>query len=108
MIKKYWRVSYNNIGIYEALKRHLWENNKINTWNELKNSDNFTWLPLPNTYLENNRSYFTEIGYKMFIEKTLPIIKQYLDNDSIVIKCFDFNYENLKILYEDEYQIVIE
>ena len=108
MIKKYWRVSYNNIGIYEALKRKLWETNKINAWNELKISENFTWLPVPNTYLENNRSYFTEIGYKMFVGKTLPIIKKYLDNDDIVIEHFDFDYGNLKIIYEDEYQIVIE
>ena len=108
MTKKYWRVSYKDIGIYEAFKNCLCQMNKIDIWNKLKNSDIFTWLPLPNTYSKNNRSFFTEIGYKEFIEKTLPVMKQYLDNDSIVIKCFEFDYQNLKIIYEDEYQIVIE
>jgi len=108
MNKKYWRISYKKEGIYAALKKRLWDTNKIGIWNELKNSDKFNWLKVPNGYSLKCRSYFTEIGYMTFVNKTLPIMKEYLNEDDIIIEVFEFDYSNLKIVYEDEHQIVIE
>ena len=52
------------------------------------------------------RSYFNETGYEKFLEKTLPLITEWLDKDSIKIDNVKI-YEN-NIIYQDEYQVVIE
>lgn len=108
MVKKYYRVSYNSVGIYEALKNWLWKTNQSETWNKLKNSEEFNWLRLPNIYTDKCLSYFTNKGFDIFNERTLPIIKKYLNEEEIIIDCLELDYSNLNIIYEDEHQIVIE
>lgn len=110
MKKSYWRVSYNGIGIYEALKKQLWTINKFprDEWNAIKNSKAFTWLKTPPMYSNNSYSYFTELGYTLFMEKTFPIIINYLDKENIMIEKFILDDLNIKIVYRDEHQIVVE
>ena len=108
MKKQFFRVSYNNIGIYEALKNSLWRTNKMSIWEDFKKTDSFSWLDRPNKYNENCKSYFTVKGFEIFKLKTLPIMKKYLDEKLIIIENFEFNIIKENIIYKDEYQIVIE
>ena len=96
-----YRVTYNNKGIYNELKKAV---NK-NVWLHLLSLKEFTWLPKPSTYATCNESYFTQKGFDRFINDTLPIISKYLDKQNIKIETFE-KVEN--IIYLDEYQIVIE
>lgn len=107
-MNKYWRFSYNGIGIYEALKKVIWKNfsNPKEEWNILKKSEAFTWLNVPSIYPENSNSYFTLEGYQMFIEKSYPLFIKYLDKEKILVEEFLFDEENINIVYKDEYQIV--
>jgi len=110
MNKTYWRISYNGTGIYEALKKEIWDNNfspKVE-WKKLKNSSEFTWLKTPNIYYNNCYSYFTESGYKIFMEKTYPIIIKYLKKENIDVEKYNFNDKEIKIVYFDEHQIVVK
>ena len=84
----FFRITYNNIGIYEALKQNI----TLNEWKILLQSESINWLPKPNIYTNNNLSYFTANGYTKFCNKTLPIIKIYLKN----------------IIYYDKYQVITE
>ena len=90
------------------MKKQLWSIGKNKKWNDFKNTENFKWLKVPTVYVENSRSYFTELGYTIFIKKTFPNIKKYLDEKNINIECFEFDNSKLNIIYEDEHQIVIE
>lgn len=95
----FYRVTYENKGIYNELKNMV----DINTWKELLESNEINWLPKPPSYAENNKSYFTEKGYKKFTKNVLPIIENYLSKDKIKIS----SYQSLEnIIYEDEYQVV--
>lgn len=109
MKKIYWRISYNNIGIYEALKKELWNKNDSpkDEWKNLKESNAFTWLKTPDFYNENYYSYFTELGYKLFIENTYPIIIKYLDEKNIKVEEKNMDDGHINIIYSDEHQIVI-
>lgn len=73
MNKLYWRISYGGIGIYEALKNEIWKKHNFpkREWINLKNSETFTWLNTPPLYFENCYSYFTELGYELFMENTI-------------------------------------
>ncbi len=97
----FYRVTYNNKGIYNELKKMVGKD----VWLELLNKQEFTWLPKPPSYASNNRSYFTEKGYEYFRDKTLPIINKYLDKDLIKIKVY---MEVNNIIYKDEYQVVVD
>lgn len=99
MNKKYYRITYNEKGIYNELKKMV----DINTWKALLASNEINWLPKPPSYAENNKSYFTEKGYKKFIQNVLPIMEKYLSKDKIKISSSQ-SLEN--IIYEDEYQVV--
>lgn len=99
MNKKYYRITYNEKGIYNELKKMV----DINTWKALLASNEINWLPKPPSYAENNKSYFTEKGYKKFIQNVLPIMEKYLSKDKIKISSSK-SLEN--IIYEDEYQVV--
>lgn len=78
----------------------------IDIWKNLLNDSRINWLPKPPEYSSKNISYFTQKGYELFCEKTLPIINEYLDNEKIKIE----SYHKIcnTILYFDEYQVVIE
>ena len=94
MNKPYWRVSYNGIGIYESLKKEIWKKyeNPKQEWEVLKDSVHFTWLNTPPFYNDNCYSYFTELGYKLFIKNTFPILVKYLDENTWYRDCSNVNY----------------
>ena len=87
MKNNYWRISYKKTGIYEALKKEIWKvfESPKNEWDSLKCSESFTWLKTPTVYSDKCLSYFTESGYKLFMEKTYPIIIKYLNSKDIII-----------------------
>ncbi len=100
-VEKFYRVSYCGVGIYQSLKNNINEKE----WKNFLKSKDVKWLPKPPDYLEFYRSYFTKGGFDVFIEKTMPIIKKYLDFDKISID----EVSGLKnIVYEDTYQIIVE
>lgn len=110
VMSRYFRLSYNGIGIYEALKKELWNksNNPKEEWEKLKRSNSFTWLKIPTIYPKNSSSYFNLDGFNVFMERTYPIFVKYLNVNNIVIEEFDFEDDKLDIVYQDEYQIVIK
>lgn len=104
---KGYRLTYNGIGIYEALKKEMF--NKTHTpdaWIEFKNSPECNWLPLPPTYGDDNASYFTEAGYNKFMELTMPIVNEYISAEDIKTEVSKVPAN--AIVYEDEYQFVID
>lgn len=106
----FFRISYKNIGVYEALKNELWKrnDNPKEVWELIKNSKSFNWLKTPPTYSEKCLSYFTEEGYKLFLEKAYPIFVKYLDKKFIKMRKFYFDDKKLNIMYRDKNQIVVE
>ena len=96
------RVSYDGTGIYQALKKEVGWN-----WKELKKRDEISWLPLPPDYNGSCESWFTMKGYKIFREKTLPLMKEYLDEKKITEEYVE-NLDDKKEIYSDEYQIVVK
>lgn len=110
MNKIYWRVSYKDIGIYEALKNEIWKKceSPKEEWDKLKKSKAFMWLKEPNIHYENCYSYFTELGYELFIKNTYPIFIKYLDENNIIIDKFIFDNTKIDIIYSDEHQIAIK
>lgn len=96
----YYRITYNNEGIYSALKNSV----DLDTWQKLLNNEHINWLPKPPTYSSKNIFYFTKEGYERFKEETLPIIHSYLNKENIKIEKYN-NITN-NILYADEYQII--
>ena len=105
---KYYRITYNSIGIYEALKKELFKNyhNPEDIWNKLKQSSSFNWLKIPDNYTNSSKSYFTAKGLDQFKNKTYATFIKYLNPQLIEIKEIDIDKNS--IIYEDEYQIVIE
>lgn len=104
---KGYRLTYNGIGIYEALKKEMF--NKTHTpdaWIAFKNSPECNWLPIPPTYGGDNASYFTEAGYNKFMELTMPIVNEYISAEDIKTEVSKVPAN--AIVYEDEYQFVID
>lgn len=110
MNKLYFRVRYNDTGIYDAFKKKVWEKCEFpkKEWDILKKSKTFTWLKTPNFYYENCYSYFTELGYELFLKNTYPVFIKYLDEKNIVVDKFIFDDTKLDIVYHDEHQIIIK
>ena len=100
-MKTLYRVTYNDKGIYNELKKAVNEE----VWLKLLTLKEFTWLPKPPSYAAENRSYFTQKGYEKFEKEVLPIVYKYLDKENIKIETFE-KVEN--IIYSDEYQIIVE
>ena len=96
-----YRVTYNNEGVYNALKKAV--NKRI--WLNMLSLKEINWLPKPPAYASKNRSYFTQKGFERFKKETLPIIYKYLNKENIKIETFE---KVLNIIYFDEYQVVIE
>ena len=100
LMNQLYRVTYNEKGIYNELKNTV----DRDTWQYILASNKINWLPKPPTYASNNKSFFTQKGYEKFIKDVLPLICNYFDKNKIKIEKFN-NVEN--IIYQDEYQIVI-
>lgn len=102
---KGWRVTYQGIGIYEALKNAMFEQTGSSTvWMTFINSDVCNWLPKPPSYGNDNKSFFTEEGFNRFNELVLPIIAQYIDKTKIYIE--EIMVPTNQIVYSDEFQFV--
>ena len=97
----YYRVTYNGEGIYNALKNNI----PLNVWMDLLKSDAMRWLPKPPKYNESSRSYFTKEGFKMFMRKTYPVMRKYLNLEFVNIE--EVRLPN-KMMYSDKYQVVTE
>ena len=102
---KYYRVTYENIGIYEAFKKYA----SREVWINFLNSKDVDWLPNPvklnKVDSKSFKCYFTQLGYNKFKSSTLPLIEKVLDKDKIITDIIDID-EN-KIKYRDKYQIVV-
>lgn len=111
MNKEYFRITCEGIGIYEYLKKYLWNNisNPSEVWDNFIKSNKANWLNKPTIYTDEAkeyRSYFNVNGYEIFLEKTLPLITEWIDKNFIKIEKVKIDEE--KIVYQDEYQVVIE
>ena len=100
--KLLYRVTYNDIGIYEAYKKAC----SFDEWRSFINSDAATWLDVPKIYNKdiNHTSYFTKRGYELFQKNTYPIIIQKLNKRNIKV---DQVVLDVKPVYEDLYQVVV-
>lgn len=106
MSNTYWRITYNGIDVYEALKHELLSNSLREEWSKLVESKVFNWLSTP-IFISNSSSYLNELGYSTFKDKLYPIIIKYLDEKNINIEKFNYDENSNNILYSDEYQIVV-
>ena len=97
---KYYRITYNNDGIYNAFKNCV----EPNVWKSfLNDKKNCQWLPKPPSYTNKNKSYFTDKGFNKFMKTTYNVFKKYMDVDKIKIEKIS-NIGN--IIYKDKYQVV--
>ena len=109
-MKNYYRVTCEEIGIYEYIKRVLKTNqdNSLLPWDGFLADDCNAWLKKPMIYLDKEnkyRSYFNALGYQIFLEKTYPVIIKIIDEKLIKVEIVKIEDKN--ILYQDEYQIVV-
>jgi len=94
-----------NVGIYEELKRIMYnETNSPDTWEAFKKSPACSWLPSPPSYGENNKSYFTKLGYDKFMSDTWPVLTKYINDDTI--DCEEVDIPVSEIVYQDDYQFI--
>ena len=101
MRERFYRISYNGIGIYQALKESI----DMNTWRRYLHSDIFTWLPSHKNYPPNSKSYFTQAGYNMFMRKIFPVLERHLDPSLIIVN--RYYIEDIDgVVYRDRYQII--
>lgn len=98
---KYYRITYNGEGIYNALKNNV----SMDIWQEILSNSDINWLPKPPTYSSKNISYFTEKGYEEFLNRVMPIISNYLKKENIKVDVFS-KISDL-FIYSDEYQVVV-
>ena len=98
----YFRLTYKGSGIYEALKDIVgWK------WATYKLTKAFTWLPVPPEYGLGCQSWFTKLGFTIFITKTLPLMLDHMHEELIEVEYLDeVNLDS--ITYEDEYQLVVK
>ena len=103
--KHFTRVTYDGIGVYEALKNSMSESE----WRQFKRSDAATWLPIPSIpYKQEYLSYFTERGFDKFVKLTEPYIVRHLDKNKLEIKKYNISSASRHIVYSDKYQIVTD
>lgn len=100
-----WRITHNGVGIYEALKKAMYETTQsTNIWNTFLGTPACGWLPKPPTYKPGDTSYFTEIGYKKFMSMTFPVVIEYINQSEIDVEEVMIPCDT--ITYADEYQFV--
>lgn len=103
-LESFYRVTYDGEGIYDAFKKKV----SKHEWINFLSSGGTKWFPKPSVdYTGSNISYFTEKGYQMFLDKTLPLFDKYLDSDKITTDIIRNKMDD-KIIYRDDYQIVTE
>lgn len=78
-VVKLYRITYNNLGIFDAVRRYM----TPEEWQEFLNNENVNWLYKPDVYEDSYISYFTKVGYEQFKEKTLPLILNIFQEDNI-------------------------
>lgn len=94
-----------NVGIYEELKRIMYnKTNSPDTWEAFKKSPACSWLPSPPAYGEDNKSYFTKLGYDKFMSDTWPVLTKYIPDDTI--DCDEVEIPVSEIVYQDDYQFI--
>ncbi len=108
-MKMYYLVTYEGIGVYEALKSKIWNSSNCpkEDWENFINSSDVNWLKKPKVYKDNNYSYFTKLGFFSFKNKTYPLIIKWLDENKIEYeKCY-LDEITTNFMYSDEHQVVI-
>lgn len=98
----YSHVEYEGVGVYEALKRSM----SLEEWKCVLQSEDISWLPKPPGYDYRCKSYFTMKGYKQFQQKVMPMMKNHLDESKIIEQYVEELEEN-RIVYSDEFQVII-
>lgn len=78
-ITKLYRVTYNKVGIFEAVRKYM----TAEEWTDFLNNENVNWLYKPDYYESSYISYFTDAGFEQFKEKTLPLILDILQEENI-------------------------
>jgi len=97
----YWyRVTVNNIGIYEAVERDC---SRDDIRRQTKPDGG--WLPRVGTEYPGAISYWTEFGWKTYNESGLYDWHKSVVNGEVRVECL--NERPGKVLYEDEYQIIV-
>ena len=97
-----WRVTYDGVGVYEAYRASVNDAD----WLAFKKTSAATWLPVPPKYRCNHRSYFTDDGFGMFNQLTLPELLKVLDGSKISVRSFSIP-KNTRFIYRDKYQVVL-
>lgn len=78
-IVKLYRITYNDLGIFDAVRRYM----TPEEWQEFLNNEDVNWLYKLDVYEDSYISYFTEVGYEKFKEKTLPLILNIFQEENI-------------------------
>ena len=100
----YYRITYSGVGIYEALKKH----SSKEDWDAFLKSDAAKWLPKPTCeYKSYYESYFTELGYKTFMDKTKRFMDKVLDKEKIKVSKY-VGIDLTRCVYKDKYQVVVD
>lgn len=100
----YYRYTYDGQGIYDALRQNV----TADEWKQMKTSDAFTWLPVPDVYAKDadHTSFFTDKGNRWFLKRTMPLMHKHLDKDKIKLDKITIKNSD-DIVYSDKYQTVI-
>jgi hypothetical protein len=108
MSEKVYRVTYDGIGIYEAMKKI----SSVKKWHDFLNSSDAKWLPKPPNGVykkgSNSLSYFTKEGFEKFKETTLKRFVKELDKNKMHIDCIDTKVleKAQECVYQDVFQKV--
>lgn len=97
---KFYRVTYESEGIYNALRKHI----SCDDWIKFLSLKEVSWLPKPPIYSSNYLFFFTELGYQKFMDNVFPILCRYLDKEKIIIDIYD---QLDHIIATDLYQVII-
>lgn len=99
-LEKYYRVTVDDVGIYEAVDRDCPKNDP-----RRENKPDGSWLPKIGQDFPGAISYWTEFGWKKYQESGL-----YDWHRSVVdgeIRTLIVDHEPKNTLYRDEYQIIV-
>jgi hypothetical protein len=100
-----YRVTVDGIGIYEAFRRRV----DFKIWKRFLDSPDVNWLDKPPLqYRSGMESYFTAIGYDRFTRDTLPYINKFIHSKDIQVEHIFGVPNNKRLVYMDEYQIVVK
>lgn len=112
-IGKYYRFTYDGIGIYEAYHQACMKLKRFDLWKDFLNDAKKTkWLPNPDNdikeYRSSYRSFFTQKGYDYFTRLVLPTFLQLLDKKNILLQEFSDVPLKYKLIYSDDFQVVVD